>query len=168
MPAPWTTAMMAKKPWQSCWVWDTGRELFRKRRRSILSKLVSHGRSPDFFPVVGFVEFSDNDSHFHRGVRVQIHEFEADKLLVAIQDARLHLNADFLARFVDSEFVGLITFAVGLLRLHHETAAADLPQHANLLTLALQHHNLRVAGDIHSFKSPPFARWVLFGGMFGH
>src|SRR5947207_14292502 len=63
----------------------------------------------------------------------------------------------------------LAVFAEGFVRLHHESAAADLAQNPHLLAFGVQHQHLGVMGHIHAFKLAPLRRRVVFFFYrFGH
>src|SRR5579859_4261333 len=113
-----------------------------------------------------FVILADDVADLNRGFRIEIDELKSRVLLVREAQARVHVHADVFRRFVDGEAINLFVFAIALLRLHHEAAAGQLPQHAGLAVFCVQHQHLRLRGDVDTLKPPAlFTVLHLFGRL---
>src|SRR5215471_430544 len=117
---------------------------------------------------VRLVILPNNNSYIHCGFRIEVNEFKADEVRIAVQDAGFHLDANSFARFMNRQLVGLVVFAEGFFRLHPEATAADLPQHSHFFALGLEDDDLRIAGNIHSLKSSPLCGSMFLSCVSGH
>src|SRR6266700_287149 len=109
-----------------------------------------------------FVVFADDHADGDGGVRIEIDELKAGILLVRKAEARVHADLHVLRGLMDGETVNLVVVTVGFVRLHHEAAAGQLPQHTGLAASGVQDEHLRLMRDVHALKLAPFFRFLLF------
>src|SRR5258708_33946419 len=108
--------------------------------------------------LLGLIILADNDSDFHGGLGVEVHELKprGSRIGVAYLGIDAHLNFFFL--LVNYENVDLAVAGIELLRLHHEAAASQLAQRADLFAFPVKHQHLLAESNINPLEFAALGR----------
>src|SRR5260370_7560193 len=101
---------------------------------------------------VGLVVLPDHDADLNRGIHVESFKFKPSAAYIGVAYNHFHHQADIFAAVHKHELV-FFAFLELFLRLHHEPAARELPQHADPLAFVVGHVDLGGVGDLHTLMA---------------